>query len=117
MQEKVEFLGQIPNEKIPGYLAKADCFVLPSLKEGFGIAILEAQAAGLSVIGTRVGGILDIIEDGKTGILVEPKNSEAIAQAIFKIYSGRKFAKANLERYDWDDIAEKVYNIYSQFVD
>ena len=114
LQEKVKFLGQIPNEEIPKYLAQADCFVLPSIKEGFGIAILEAMAAGLPVIGTRVGGIMDIIEDQKTGILVEPENPRAIANAIQEIYSGRKFTRPNLEKYDWQNIAEKVYEIYNR---
>ena len=114
LKERVGFVGQIPHEKITEYLAQADCFVLPSLKEGFGIAVLEAMAAGLPVIGTRVGGILDIIEDGKTGILVEPKNPEAIAQAIYEIYSGKKFAKPDLEKYNWQNITEKVYKIYEK---
>jgi len=114
LKEKIKFLGEIPNERIPEYLAGADCFVLPSIKEGFGIAILEAQAVGLPVIATKMGGILDIIKDGETGILVEPKNSQALAQAIYKIYSGQKFAKANLEKYDWQNIVEKVYQIYQK---
>lgn len=114
LQDKVKFLGQIPNEKIPEYLAGADCFVLPSLKEGFGIAILEAQAANIPVIGTKVGGILDLLEDQKTGILVKPKNSQAIALAIREIYYGRKFAKADfdLEKYNWQNIALRVLKIY-----
>ena len=114
-------MGQIENEKVPQYLAIGDCFVLPSLKEGFGIAILEAQAVGLPVIATNVGGIPDIIKDGKTGILVPARNPEAIAKAIFKIYSQLSFAqklvqnaKANLENYNWDKIAQKVYLIYQK---
>ena len=114
LEERVKFLGPVPNERLPEYLAAADCFVLPSLREGFGIVILEAQAAGIPVIGTKVGGILDLIEDGKTGLLVEPKNSEAIAKAIGEIYSGRKFAKANLEKYDWNNISQQVFNIYQK---
>lgn len=114
LKEKVEFLGEIPNERIPSYLATADCFVLPSLKEGFGIAILEAQAAGIPVVGTRVGGILDLIEDGKTGLLVTPANPQAIAEAINKIYSGLKLSQINLEKYNWQNIAERVYQIYQK---
>lgn len=119
LKEKVKFLGEIPNEKIPEYLVAGDCFVLPSVKEGFGIVILEAMACQIPVVGTNVGGISDIIEDGKTGILVEPKKPEQIASALFKIYSEPKFretlvdsAVAELTRYDWDKIAEKVYEIY-----
>ena len=116
LEEKVKFLGQIPNEKIPGYLTVADCFVLPSVKEGFGIAVLEAMAAGVPVVASRVGGILDIIEDGKTGSLVEPGNPQEIAKAIYDVYSGRKFAKSDLEKYDWQNIALKVYEIYNRNV-
>jgi len=116
LKERVKFLGEIPNEKIPEHLAGADCFVLPSLREGFGIVILEAQAAGIPVIGTKVGGILDLIEDGKTGLLVEPKNPQAIADAIGKIYSGLKFTQISLEKYNWQNIAERVYQIYQRIV-
>lgn len=112
LREKVKFLGEISNEKVPGYLAEADCFILPSLKEGFGIAILEAQAAGVPVIGTKVGGILDLIEDGKTGLLIEPKDPQAIAGAVNKIYLGLRFPQINLEKYNWQNIADKVYEIY-----
>ncbi|MDO8601159.1 MAG: glycosyltransferase family 4 protein [bacterium] len=119
--ESVKFVGQILPEGIPEYLAMADCFVLPSLKEGFGIAILEAMAASVPVVATRVGGILDIIKDGETGILVEPKDPESIAQAIYKIYSQPDFARhcvnnamAGLARYDWGNIADEVYKIYQK---
>jgi glycosyltransferase involved in cell wall biosynthesis len=118
-KEEVRFLGEVPNTAIPGYLAQADCFCLPSLKEGFGIVVLEAQAAGLPVVATRVGGILDLIEDRKTGLLVEPQNSQALNKAILEIKTNPELArrladnaKANLIKYEWDNIAEKVYQIY-----
>ncbi|MDO8601239.1 MAG: glycosyltransferase [bacterium] len=123
LAERVKFLGEIPNEKIPEYLAGADCFVLPSLKEGFGIAVLEAMAAGVPVIASRVGGILDIIEDGKTGLLIEPGNPEEIAKAISKIYQDSTLrgqlinnAMAELKRYNWQDIAERVFKIYENII-
>lgn len=116
LENKVKFLGEVPNEKIPEYLIAADCFVLPSLKEGFGIVLLEAMAANVLVVATDVGGILDIIENGKTGLLVEPRNPQEIAEAIMKIYSQpeisknlTKTARNNLEKYNWQNIAEKVY--------
>lgn len=122
LEEKVKFLGEIPNEKVPEYLAMADCFVLPSLKEGFGIAVLEAMAAGLPVVASKVGGILDIVEDGKTGLLVEPGNPEEIAQAINKIYQNSALreqlinnAMAVLKYYDWENISERVFKIYENY--
>ncbi len=121
-KDKVKFLGEIPNEKIPEYLTAADCFVLPSVKEGFGIVILEAMACQIPVVGTNVGGISDIIEDGKTGILVEPKNPQSISEAIFRLYSQKDFAenlvqnaKINLEKYNWQNITERVYEIYIRY--
>ena len=123
LEERVEFLGEIPNERIPEYLAGADCFVLPSLKEGFGIAVLEAMAAGVPVIASRVGGILDIIEDGKTGLLIEPGNPEEIAKAISKIYQDSVLreqlinnAIAELKRYNWKNMAERVFKIYENII-
>lgn len=117
--KKVKFLGPIPPEGIPEYLAMADCFVLPSLKEGFGIAILEAIAARVPVIASKVGGILDIIENEKNGLLVTPGNPEEIAKAILRIYNNPElrerlvnFAIAGLTRYDWQNIAQEVFKIY-----
>jgi glycosyltransferase involved in cell wall biosynthesis len=119
---KVIFYGQISNDRIPEYLAAADCFVLPSLKEGFGIVILEAMASSLPVVASAVGGILDIIEDRKNGILTEPRAPEEIAEAVYTIYSYPeiaddfvKKAKEDLEKYNWENIVKKVDNIYLQF--
>lgn len=113
--ERVAFLGEVSNDKIPGYLAAADCFVLPSLKEGFGIVVLEAQAAGLPVVASRVGGILDLIEDGKTGLLVASADAGQVAAAINRVYSGWRPNGLNLEKYDWQNIAEKVYETYIRY--
>lgn len=67
---------------IPRVLHALDAFVLPSLYEGFGIAILEAMAAGKPVIATAVGGIPEFVLSGETGLLVESGNVEALADAI-----------------------------------
>ncbi|MCP6718831.1 MAG: glycosyltransferase family 4 protein [Patescibacteria group bacterium] len=123
LDNKVEFLGQIQNEKIPDYLIVADCSILPSLKEGFGIVILEAIASKVPVVATRVGGILDIIEDEKTGLLVESKNPDQIAKAIYRIYSQPELARdlvanasLNLVKYDWQNITGEVHKIYKRLI-
>jgi glycosyltransferase involved in cell wall biosynthesis len=72
---------------IPQVLHVLDAFVLPSLYEGFGIAILEAMAAGKPVIATVVGGIPEFVLSGETGLLVEPGNVEALADAIDRLLS------------------------------
>lgn len=70
---------------IPALTQILDIAVLPSLFEGMGRAVIEAQAAGKPVVASRVGGILDLIEDGHTGLLVEPGDIEALAEALRKL--------------------------------
>lgn len=72
---------------IPRVLHALDVFVLPSLYEGFGIALLEAMAAGKPVIATAVGGIPEFVLSGETGLLIEPGNVEALADAIDRLLS------------------------------
>jgi len=80
----VEFLGN--REDIPQILAKTDILVLSTVtEEAFGRVILEAQAAGVPVIATSVGGVTDIIDDGKTGLLVPPKDVDAMAKAVIRL--------------------------------
>jgi glycosyltransferase involved in cell wall biosynthesis len=80
VEHQVRFLGH--TEDVPSLLAQADVFVLPSRSEAFPNGAIEAMAAGLPVIASRVGGLLDLIEDGRTGVLVPPDDSQALAAAI-----------------------------------
>ena len=80
---RVQFMGT--RRDIPELLSRMDVFVLPSLYEGFGIAILEAMAAGKPVIATTVGGIPEFVEQGHSGVLVSPGDSRALAQAIKEV--------------------------------
>ena len=67
----------------------ADIFVFPSLYEGFGVALLEALGAGKACVASRTGPIPEIIEDGKSGILIEPQSSRAIADAVIRLAGDR----------------------------
>src|SRR5690606_20106659 len=80
VQDDVRFLGN--RSDIPRLLAAADIFVLPSLWEGLPLAVLEAMASGLPPVVTRVGGNAEIIEDGKSGLLVPPADTQALAESL-----------------------------------
>lgn len=78
--DRVFFLGQ--RRDVPDLLRASDVFVMSSLSEGVSMAILEAMAAALPIVATRVGGNVDLIAPGHTGMLVEPRNESALAGAI-----------------------------------
>jgi glycosyltransferase involved in cell wall biosynthesis len=80
VQAHVTFLGH--REDVPALLARADAFVLPSRSEAFPNGAIEAMAAGLPVVASAVGGLLDLIEDGRTGLLVRPDDAAALAAAV-----------------------------------
>ena len=90
---QVEFMGN--RRDIPQLLSKADCLVLSTVtQEAFGRVIIEAQAAGVPVVATRVGGVNEIIEHEKTGLLVLPKDIEAMSAAVLRILKDPAFSAA-----------------------
>lgn len=122
LQDKVFFLGDIPNEEVPKYLAISDVFVRPSLSEGLGNSFLEAMVAGVPVVGTPIGGIPDFLDDGETGLFCEVQNPDSIAGKIKLlledddlrskvIHNARQLIE---ERYNWDKIAPKMAGIFDK---
>jgi glycosyltransferase involved in cell wall biosynthesis len=96
IESSVRFLGL--QQDIPAILSLTDIFVLPSLYESLPNAILEAMAAGLAVVATDVGGVAEAVEDKQSGFLVEPKNSQAIADAIIKLLENEELRQAMGQR-------------------
>jgi glycosyltransferase involved in cell wall biosynthesis len=82
LNESVKLLGFIDEKEIAAYYQSADCFVLPSKKEGFGLVLIEAAANGCQVIGGNIDGSTDALLNGKLGQLVDPDAVDAIAAAI-----------------------------------
>jgi glycosyltransferase involved in cell wall biosynthesis len=74
-------------------LGAFDVFVMPSLMEGLGLSVIEAQACGIPVVASRVGGLVDLIEDGKTGFLVESNNPAVLANRIIGFLCNPKLAQ------------------------
>ncbi len=80
VRERIHFLGRVPYEEIPGFLAMGDAFVTASISEVHPLSVIEAMGAGLPVIGAHSVGVGDTVEDGQTGILTEPTAAAFAAQ-------------------------------------
>jgi len=85
LQQDVEFLGFVSD--VPAFLSAIDIFVLPSLFEGLGVAVLEAMAAARPVVASDTGGLRELVADGETGLLAAPGDSIALARAIAQLAS------------------------------
>ncbi len=79
---RVRYAGEQPPEALPGFYAASDIMVWPAIREAYGVALLEAQAAGLPVVAGGGGGVADIVRDGETGLLVAEADAEAFAAAV-----------------------------------
>jgi lipopolysaccharide heptosyltransferase II len=120
---QVEFMGN--RRDIPQLLSKADCLVLSTItQEAFGRVIIEAQAAGVPVVATRVGGVSEIIEHEKTGLLVLPKEIEAMSDAVLRILNNPGLsagfvveAKKKIDaRYTLAHMADATVAVYKELM-
>lgn len=89
IQRQVQLLGRLPQPEVDRWLQTADVFVAPSLYESFGLIFPEAMRWGTPVIGTRVGGIPEIVTDGETGLLVEPQQPGQLSAALVRLLADR----------------------------
>ena len=121
LKNRVEFLPHASHEKMAELLASADIFIRPSLSEGLGNSFLEAMAVGVPIIGTRVGGIPDFLNDGDTGLYCEIKNPNSVAEKVKLLIQdpalyekiSRHGAELVHEKYNWDIIADKFRTIFA----
>ena len=103
------------------YLKAFDIFILPSVKEGFPWTILEAMAAEVSIIAAKVGAIPEIIQNNRTGILVEPRNSQQISEAIKKLIGDKNLReslakeakKIVIEKFNLKTMVKKYEDLFS----
>jgi len=90
VRDRIDFLGRTNRRQVSALLRGCEVFVLPSRFETFGIALVEALACGKPVVATRVGGIPEIVEHCRTGLLVEPDRPEALAAALGELLRNRE---------------------------
>ena len=118
--EEVRFLGR--REDVSSILSVSDAFVLPTLGEGFGLVLLEAMAHRLPVVSTSTMSIPEIVVEGETGLLVQPRDSEGLSEAMGRLMKEREVAKkmgeAGFERlkevFTIPEMVRKTEEIYAE---
>ncbi|MBN2700981.1 MAG: glycosyltransferase [Methylothermaceae bacterium] len=126
---RIRFWGKMPHHRLPTFYATADLFVAPSVTdrqgdtEGQGVVFLEAMASATPVIATRTGGIGEIVEHGKTGILVEPRQSSDLKSAITQLLLDNRLreqlaaaGQTKARDYDWHQIGAAFSRLYSETI-
>ena len=122
MPSRFQMLGAMRHDEIIPYYSAADFSLLPSLMEATSISGLEAMATGLPLVGTRVGGIPELIEDGKNGYLCNSEDEKDLADKINMLLSGdlKKFGNHSREivekRFDWQNIADQTLEAYKSIL-
>ncbi len=124
IEQYINFVGHISHEDVSKYYASADIFILPSLYEGMPFVVLEAMAAGKPVISTNIAGIPDIINNGHTGFLIEPKNVNAIAKYITMLAKNEKLrknvgnnGKENIKKFfNIENVSKRLLSVFEQTI-
>lgn len=124
IEDRVTFLGSVPNTDMPAIYRACDIAVLPSLAEATSITGLEAMACGLPLVGTRVGGIPTLIDEGRTGLLVPARDPDAMAGALCRLLAAPDLARAVggagrrkvVDGFSWRQIAARTLDAYGKVV-
>ena len=120
LENKVNFFGHVSHNKILPHYQKLSIFVCPSLRESFGVSVIEASASGLPVIANNIGGLKEVVQHKKTGYLLDTTDHEKLAKYLEKLIvdddlrfnlgqNGRDFVKQN---FNWDTNVKKMLNAY-----
>ncbi len=124
LEGAVHFPGLVRGEAKVAWLTNAECVVVPSRREPFGLVVAEAMAAGRPVVASRVGGICDMVRDGVEGLLVEPEAPDALAAAVAQVLDDEalraRLARAAAERaeaYDWSRVLPGYERLYENLLE
>lgn len=120
LEDRVRFLGFVPNEDLPHLYRDSDIFVLPSQTESFGLVFAEAMSCGLPIAASNVGGIPETVRDGVDGLLCPPDDPASLRENLLRLMSNVDARKEIshwqreriLERYTWDQIAARYADLY-----
>ena len=111
----VTFLGEISRSALAVEYVGADCFCLPTVQEGFGLVFAEAMAAGLPIVACRAAAVPEVVEDGRTGLLVRPNDPEELARAMERVLTNAGLraelggaGRRRVEAFDLDRVAARL---------
>jgi len=121
--QRVQFKGYVAPPDVYKEYAQAEIFCGLSRSEALGNVFLEAQAAGCAVVGTKTGGIVDIVQNGTNGILIKPNNIDMAVEAIGRLLKDPSLrsklssaGKQNAQKYDWDRISREYAKVYGETI-
>jgi glycosyltransferase involved in cell wall biosynthesis len=122
--DAVVFAGRVDNEHMPELYREADLALNPSLADNMPISILEALASGVPVVSTDVGGVPFLVEDGKTALLVPPRNPEQMAVAVLRVLRDESLRDRMVEngleharRFAWKSVRNELFLAYQMALD
>jgi glycosyltransferase involved in cell wall biosynthesis len=123
LDDRIRFLGL--RQDIPNLMAALDILAVPSLNEGMGRVLLEAGAAAIPVVASRVGGIPDIVDDGETGLLVPPRDDDALAKAMLELarqperrrLMGDTARAKVVPHYSLENMVRQIEALYEELLD
>jgi len=123
--KRVTFTGLVAHSDVPAFYERADIYIGPSLYESFGVSIVEAMAAGVPVVATRVGAVPELISEGHSGLVVETANPSAIADAVIKLLTDTKLRnsiacearKTVWKQFSWETICSTLIQMYRDVLD
>lgn len=121
IENKVIFQGHIDHAQLPKYLKISDVYARPSRSEGLGVGFLEAMAAGLPIIGTKIGGIPEFLIDGQTGLFCKVDDDKDLAVKIKQLLDDdnlRQTISKNgqdliIKNYSWEQVTDKMNDIFN----
>ncbi len=120
LEDRVTLTGRLDRDELVQRYNTAEVFVSPSLYEGFGLPAAEAMACGAAVVATTAGAFPEVIEDGKSGLLVPPRDAEALAEALDRLLNdwvlrrrlGREAQQRIAEQFSWREAALSTLALY-----
>ena len=122
--KRIVFSGPVAQDDMPKHLREANVMVMSSFMEGVPVVLMEAMATGMAVVATRVGGVAELVEDGRSGLLVDTGSADALAAALIRVAAdvplrtalGAAAREAVVARYDVDEAGRMMAGLFAKYV-